>query len=697
MLLLSLFRCSCICVCLLGATTKKEKEKREGSPVFSRLSVNPSVNLSVVVYVCLLVWSRDKERTAMIPKNPSYLGEDEDGFLHTEPEGFVVSGEAYEWQLELEDDPHHHHDKVKHQYGNIISHEFSKLYNGKSRKKLAATVTEVEEGDPAVVNTTAPGKVHAKVHSEEDKEEMKRVVEQVQREEAEIYKGTENVVEPNWFAALTTILSYAILMLFGYIRDFFARLTGSSRYINSFSGKRDVTMLKGWENFFTRRMYHRIQDCWNRPIHGRPMSSGLQVLDRVSDDGNCTLRRNGNSTQCVNLGSYNYLGFADDWDELCRDPVLSSLDYFNPSCCSPSAEAGYTTLHRSLEKLVARFVGKPDAIVFNTGYGTNIATIPALMGSGTLIFSDALNHTSIVNGSRTSPATIRVFRHNGKTLSRTNFCCFHVFTSFRYFFVQCTDMNNLEAMLKKAIVEGQPRTGLRWRKIVVLVEGVYSMEGEIVNLPEVIRICKKYKAYLYVDEAHSIGALGKHGRGVCEHWNVDPSNVDVLMGTFTKSFGGMGGYVAASSEFCSYLARQTSGSIYTHSIPPPVCQQIISSLRVVAGLDHPKIGSQKLEAVKLNGNYLRARLIQMGAAVLGDWDSPVIPVLVFHPSKVGAFSREMLNQGLAVVVVGFPATQLLLSRTRFCVSAGHKKEDLDYALELIDRSSDHLNFKYNAR
>lgn len=118
-------------------------------------------------------------------------------------------------------------------------------------------------------------------------------------------------------------------------------------------------------------------------------------------------------TECMNLGSYNYLGFADDWHETCREDVMDSVNRFAMSTCSPAAETGYTVLHRKLEAMVAKFVGKPDAVIFNMGYGTNISAIPAMMGRGTLIISDALNHTSIVNGSRSSGGTVRVFRHNG--------------------------------------------------------------------------------------------------------------------------------------------------------------------------------------------------------------------------------------------------------------------------------------------
>jgi serine palmitoyltransferase len=172
------------------------------------------------------------------------------------------------------------------------------------------------------------------------------------------------------------------------------------------------------------------------------------------------------------------------------------------------AQFGTTVLHETLENEIADFIGKEAAIVYAMGYGTNTSTIATLVGKGGLIISDALNHTSIVNGSRNSQAMIRVFKNN--------------------------DMTNLEAVLREAIIFGQPKTRRPWTKIMVMVEGIYSMEGIICNLKGVVDLCKKYKAYLYVDEAHSIGALGRTGRGVCEHCGVNPADVDILMGTFSK-------------------------------------------------------------------------------------------------------------------------------------------------------------------
>lgn len=480
------------------------------------------------------------------------------------------------------------------------------------------------------------------------------------------------------YAALTTYLGYAVLILFGHLRDFFGRMTGWSRYFgsNSRPKKGYAPLLNDWENFYTRRLYHRIQDCWNRPISGPPLAGQTNVVKRVTTDGNCTLEVAGadgkgvESTASINLGSYNYLGFADDWHTTCKKEVFEALDDFQMNMCSPACDAGSTILHKTLERDVAAFVGKPAAIVYNMGYGTNGAALPALLGKGTLVVSDSLNHTSIVNGARASGAIVRVFKHN--------------------------DWENLEGILRTAVVEGQPRTHRPWRKIVVVVEGIYSMEGEIIDLPKVISISKAYKAYVYLDEAHSIGALGKTGRGVCEHWGVDPSEVDVLMGTFTKSFGAMGGYIAGSKELIAYLRHNSVGSVFSQSLAPTVTAQILQAFTVIKGEDGTDHGARKLQAIKDNANYFRSRLSELGVQRLGDKDSPIIPVMLYNPTKIAAFSREAAKENLAVVVVGFPATPVLLSRVRFCISAGHTREQLDAAIEGLKKVARRVRVRWDS-
>ena len=479
-------------------------------------------------------------------------------------------------------------------------------------------------------------------------------------------------IEPNpigMFSALTTYFGYAVLVFFGHLRDFFGNMTGSSRYLGTIPPKGYAPLLQGFENFYTRRLYHRIQDCWNRPISSSP-GAHIDLVDRVTNDGNKTMVPDpaGTVTRCLNLGSYNYLGFADDWQTSCKPSVMETLDTFNISCASASAEVGTTTVHQELERVTAEFVGKEAAILFNMGYGTNASTIPSLVGAGSLIISDSLNHTSIVAGSRASGAKVAVFRHN--------------------------DVEHLEAVLRKAIVDGQPKTGRAWRKVIVMVEGIYSMEGEICNLKGVVAVAKKYGAYMYVDEAHSIGALGATGRGVCEYCGVDPVDIDIMMGTFTKSFGAMGGYIAGSADFIAHLRASSSGALYANAMSPTVCRQILTALNVISGADGTNLGQKKLRDIKENANFFRRGLIDMGLEVLGDWDSPIMPIMLYNPAKIPAFSRECLARNLAVVVVGFPAAPLVLSRARFCISAGHTRADLQDALDKIDEVTTLLRLKY---
>ena len=469
-------------------------------------------------------------------------------------------------------------------------------------------------------------------------------------------------------AAVLVYYSYAILIMFGHIRDFFGALTGQSRYAENTPKTGYSLLLKSWESFFTRRLYHRIQDCWGRPIASSP-GSHIDVMERKSPDNNCTMEVTGKTKRCINVGSYNYLGFADDWKETCAESVLNTLEQWPVSMSNSRMDFGNSVLHEELEKKVAKFVGKESALVYTMGYNTNVVTLAALMGRGTLIISDNLNHTSIVNGARGSDAFIRVFRNN--------------------------DIAHLESVLREAVVYGQPRNHRPWKKILVVVEGIYSMEGAICKLKEIVTVVKKYKAYIYVDEAHSIGALGHTGRGICEYSDVNPDDIDLLMGTFTKSFSGMGGYVAGDKATIDYLRVNSGGALFHNSLSPIVTQQVVTAFGVIEGADGTTVGKEKINRLISNSNFFRSELEKLGLHVYGDYDSPIIPVMIYFPAKIGAFSRECLRRGLAVVVVGFPATPVILSRARFCISAGHTRDDLLKALEIIKEVSDIMWMSYN--
>lgn len=258
-------------------------------------------------------------------------------------------------------------------------------------------------------------------------------------------------------------------------------------------------------------------------------------------------------------------------------------------------------------------------------------------------------------------------------------------------------MRDLERVLRNAVLYGQPKTGKPWRKILIVVEGVFSMEGSICRLDEVIALKKKYKAYVYLDEAHSIGAMGKNGGGVCDYLGVNPRDVDILMGTFTKSFGSAGGYIAGSRELVDVLRANSHAHCYASSMSPPVAQQVLTSMRIIMGKDGSREGEKRIERLARNTRYFRRKLAQMGVITFGHEDSPVVPMLVYLFSKIAAVVRILKLRNIAVVGVGFPATPLMEARIRFCLSAAHTKEQLDYALEVIAEISEELGLKYSRR
>ena len=478
----------------------------------------------------------------------------------------------------------------------------------------------------------------------------------------------ESVVdEPARFYTWTAYLSYFILSVVGRIRDFFGKRFRPSRYKHLKVADGYAPLNSDFDNFFLRRFKTRLNDCFARPITGVP-GRYITLLDRVSRDWNKHFEPTGTRTETLNLSSYNYLGFAQS-EGYCADAVEESIQQLGITSASPRADTGTSELTVEVERETANFVGKPDAMVFSMGFSTNTTSFPGLVEDGCLIFSDELNHASIRVGSRMSKATIRTYKHN--------------------------DMHDLERLLRRAISQGQPDSPQHrpWRKILIVAEGLFSMEGSIVDLPGLLRLKEKYKFYLFIDEAHSIGALGPRGRGVCDYFNIDPSRVDVLMGTFTKSFGANGGYVAADKHIIDKLRSTNAAMAYGESPTPPVLMQILSSLRLITGEVAPGQGKERLQRIAFNSRYLRLGLKRLGFIIYGQDDSPVIPLIAYHPAKLQAFSHEMLRRNIAVVIVGYPATPVISGRVRFCVSSAHNKEDLDRVLVACDEIGDILKLK----
>ncbi|KAI8931879.1 serine palmitoyltransferase component [Plenodomus lindquistii] len=474
--------------------------------------------------------------------------------------------------------------------------------------------------------------------------------------------------EPPYYFLFTTYISYLVLIVFGHVRDFFGKRFRKQHYSHLQEKDGYAPLNSDFDNFYTRRLKMRINDCFSRPTTGVP-GRFITVLDRKSDDGNNTFKMLGTTTETLNMSSYNYLGFAQS-EGPCADAAEAAIRKYGISMASPRSDSGTSELTVEVEDLIAKFVGKPASMVFSMGFVTNATTFPTIVGKGCLMISDELNHSSIRFGARLSGAMVTMFKHN--------------------------DMRNLERKLREAISQGQPRTHRPWKKILVAVEGLYSMEGTMCNLPGIIALKKKYKFNLFVDEAHSVGGVGPRGRGVCDYFGIDPAEVDILMGTLTKSFGANGGYIAAEKSIIDKLRTANAAMLFAESPAPPVLQQISSALRIIDGSIVPGQGEERLQRLCFNSRYLRLGLKRLGFIVYGHDDSPIIPVMLYNPAKMPAFSHEMLKRKISVVVVGYPATPLVSSRARFCVSAAHTKDDLDRMLAACDQVGDLLQLKFSS-
>ncbi|OHT06556.1 aminotransferase, classes I and II family protein [Tritrichomonas foetus] len=448
-------------------------------------------------------------------------------------------------------------------------------------------------------------------------------------------------------------LNYVVCFITGMARDAMENYS-KKKNINSEPGY--VPAISDFQDFFVRRFYNRVSDCFSRIVTSNAGAYMDVKVSKLSDDLQQKLEITDKVNHVMNLGSYNYLGFGDP-NDLYTPNVLEDIKTFGPSTCSPRVDFGTTTVHVELEKKLAEFLGTEDAICYGMGWATNATTIAVLMGKNDLIILDTLVHNSIVIGSRSSGSTVRVFRHN--------------------------DMDHLEKIIRKELINGQPRTHRPWGKILVIVEGIYSLDGDIVKLHELVQLKKRYHFSIWIDEAHSIGCMGSTGRGVCEHCNINPKEIDFLMGTFTKSFGAAGGFVAASKKIIDWLRLSSYGNVYADAMPVPVAQQALSVLKVLA--DH-KEGARRIKQLHENAVWFRHELKRRRFTVIGEDGSPIVPIVIPPFSMFTAISRECLEKNLGLVVVSFPAVDILEGRIEICLNAAHSREELQKAIEIIEEA-----------
>ncbi|XP_059093561.1 serine palmitoyltransferase 2-like [Tigriopus californicus] len=484
-------------------------------------------------------------------------------------------------------------------------------------------------------------------------------------------KRHEHFERTPWYLRVGGFVSYFVLFCLGLIREAIwgHGPIGKDHTIKETNRKGYVPLYASFESFYLRNIFRRQADCFNRPIVSVPGGKTM-VTNRVTQDHGWTFKMaDTERKEVINLASYNYLGYAENSGP-CTEAAIEAIHKRGLGSTSPRSELGTSVQHRKLEQTVAKFLGAEDSICLGMGFATNSLNLPCLAGKGTLVVSDERNHASLILGLRLSGATVKVFKHN--------------------------NMESLERLIRRGIIEGQPRTCRPYKRVIIAVEGIYSMEGSIVRLPEVVAIKRKYGAYIYLDEAHSVGAMGPNGRGVLDYFGINPKDIDVLMGTFTKSFGSAGGYIAGSKSLINHLRVNSQCSHYPISMSAPVMSQIIASMNDI--MDKEKgDGMRRINQLARNSRYFRQKLQQMGCIVYGHDDSPVVPVMLFMQAKITALVHGLYDRNIATIGVGYPATEIAAERTRFCVSASHTQEMLDECLQALEEVAGEIHIKYSRK
>jgi 8-amino-7-oxononanoate synthase len=353
-----------------------------------------------------------------------------------------------------------------------------------------------------------------------------------------------------------------------------------------------------------------------------------------------------NGRKVIMIGSNNYLGLTTH--PKVRAAAIEGIEKYGTSCTGSRFLNGTLKLHQDLERRLAAFVGKEAALVFSTGMQVNLGAISALVGPDDYVIIDKDNHASIVDGCRLSMGTMKRFRH--------------------------ADLNHLELILQKIPDE--------CGKLVV-VDGVFSMGGDIANLPQIIPLCRKYGARLYVDDAHSLGVLG-NGRGTAAHFGLT-DEVDLIMGTFSKSFASIGGFIAGDEDIIHYIQHQARSLIFSASLPAPNVMTVMAALEIMETEPH------HVEQLWENGNKMLRGLKNLGFNT-GNTQTPIIPVIIGENEPTFLTWKLLFERGLytnPVVSPGVPPGQALL-RTSYM--ATHTEEQLDCALDIMASVGRQLGF-----
>ena len=338
------------------------------------------------------------------------------------------------------------------------------------------------------------------------------------------------------------------------------------------------------------------------------------------------------------FGSNAYLGLT--YDKRIVDAAVEATLKYGTGCAGSRLLNGTLDIHVELEKELAEFVGKDEALCFSTGFTVNEGVIPQLVGRADYIICDDRDHASIVDGRRLSFATQLRYKHN--------------------------DMEDLEKQLQKCEPEAVK---------LIVVDGVFSMEGDLAPLPEIVRLKKEYNASIYVDEAHGLGVFGKNGRGVCDHFGVT-DDVDIIMGTFSKSLASIGGFVAGDKEVINFLRHNSRSYIFQASSTPAATASARTALQILK--DEP----ERIESLWKITNYALEKFRNAGFEI-GETESPIIPLYVRDVEKTFMVTKLAFDEGIFINPVIPPACAPQDTLVRVALMATHTKEQVDFAVEKL--------------
>ena len=359
----------------------------------------------------------------------------------------------------------------------------------------------------------------------------------------------------------------------------------------------------------------------------RPISSGQNPLVRMADGRDVLM-----------FGSNSYLGLSDD--PRLKEAAIKAIEKYGSSCSGSRFLNGPLDLHEELESKLARFVGKEEAVTFSTGFQVNLGVVSCLGFRGGFTFLDSLDHACIIDGSRLGFTQVRKFTHN--------------------------DMDALEKKLR-----GVPRGAYKF----IVVDGIYSMEGDIAKLPQIVDLCQKYNACVMVDDAHALGVIGKDGSGTASHFGLT-DRTDLIMGTFSKSFGSLGGFIAGDHVVINYLKHNSRSLIFSASMTPAAVAAASTALDIM--INEPERRENLWKVTRHAQQAFKAAGFDTGRT-----ESPIIPLFVRDTIKAMTVVRMAYDRGVFITPVIAPAVPESDVLIRFALMATHTTEQVDQAVEVL--------------